>query len=199
MLCCQFNNLLYVCVCVYHLVLVEGFYHTEAHFVPQCKHCLFSHFKDVVKLQTWIYTDIHIKHKLFLLKDDSSFQVIRFSIFHSLIPPHFMDLLQLSVHHFTSTNKTCKSTTSTRINSEPSCSLFAIAVPAPTDLGFGQVESDSIEVTWVSPHVPNPADINNFLVRYEQKHNNVLKAQYCLIVIEFVTLTCFLLIQVSSH
>ncbi|KAM6946259.1 fibronectin 1a [Aplochiton taeniatus] len=40
------------------------------------------------------------------------------------------------------------------------------AVPAPTDLGFGQTSPDSIEVTWSAPRVPNTADVDGFLVRY---------------------------------
>ncbi|XP_035532161.1 fibronectin 1a [Morone saxatilis] len=50
--------------------------------------------------------------------------------------------------------------------SEPTTVTQQTSVPAPTDLGFGQVGSDNIEVTWVSPRVPNPADINSFLIRY---------------------------------
>ncbi|KAM9850866.1 fibronectin 1a [Aulostomus maculatus] len=50
--------------------------------------------------------------------------------------------------------------------SEPTTITQQTSVPAPTNLGFGQVGPDSIEVTWVSPHVPNPADINSFLIRY---------------------------------
>ncbi|KAM4609164.1 fibronectin-like [Polymixia lowei] len=50
--------------------------------------------------------------------------------------------------------------------SEPTTLTQQTAVPAPTDLGFGQVGSDSMEVTWVSPHVPNVADINSYLIRY---------------------------------
>lgn len=43
--------------------------------------------------------------------------------------------------------------------------FVTLAVPAPTDLRFGLVGSDSMEVTWNSPRVPNRADINAFLVR----------------------------------
>ncbi|XP_073329393.1 fibronectin-like [Pagrus major] len=50
--------------------------------------------------------------------------------------------------------------------SEPTTVTQQTSVPAPTDLAFGQVGTDSLEVTWVSPRVPNSADINNFLVRY---------------------------------
>ncbi|XP_053184179.1 fibronectin 1a [Scomber japonicus] len=50
--------------------------------------------------------------------------------------------------------------------SEPTTVTQQTSVPAPTNLGFGQVESDSIEVTWSSPQVPNNANINNFLIRY---------------------------------
>ncbi|KAM9364492.1 fibronectin 1a [Pholidichthys leucotaenia] len=40
------------------------------------------------------------------------------------------------------------------------------SVPAPTDLSFGQVGPDSMEVTWESPRVPDTANINSFLIRY---------------------------------
>ncbi|XP_061647765.1 fibronectin 1a [Phyllopteryx taeniolatus] len=50
--------------------------------------------------------------------------------------------------------------------SEPTMVTQQTSVPAPTDLGFGQVGPDHIEVTWVSPRVPNMANINNFLIRY---------------------------------
>ncbi|KAL6100569.1 fn1 [Pungitius sinensis] len=50
--------------------------------------------------------------------------------------------------------------------SEPSTVTQQTSVPAPSDLGFDQVGPDSIQVTWVPPIVPNPADINNFLIRY---------------------------------
>ncbi|XP_031137641.1 fibronectin 1a isoform X2 [Sander lucioperca] len=50
--------------------------------------------------------------------------------------------------------------------SEPTTVTQQTSVPAPTDLGFGQVGPDSMEVTWVAPRVPNTADINSFLVRY---------------------------------
>lgn len=46
-----------------------------------------------------------------------------------------------------------------------SFSFVSLAVPAPTDLRFGLVGSDSMEVSWASPRVPNPTDINSFLVR----------------------------------
>lgn len=66
-------------------------------------------------------------------------------------------------------NKSYISTITFWVHFESCWSLFALAVPAPTELGFGLVGSDSMEVTWVSPRVPNVADINSFLVRYEQK------------------------------
>nr|XP_020494095.1 fibronectin-like [Labrus bergylta] len=50
--------------------------------------------------------------------------------------------------------------------SKPTTLIQQTSVPAPTDLGFGQVGPDSIEVTWVSPQVPNAADINSYLIRY---------------------------------
>ncbi|KAK9537375.1 hypothetical protein VZT92_005000 [Zoarces viviparus] len=50
--------------------------------------------------------------------------------------------------------------------SEPSTVTQQTSVPAPTNLGFGQIGPDSMQVTWVHPVVPNTADINNFLIRY---------------------------------
>uniref|UniRef100_A0AAQ4RK61 Fibronectin n=1 Tax=Gasterosteus aculeatus aculeatus TaxID=481459 RepID=A0AAQ4RK61_GASAC len=52
------------------------------------------------------------------------------------------------------------------VESTPISTTITPAVPAPTDLGFDQVGPDSIHVTWVPPVVPNPADINTFLIRY---------------------------------
>ncbi|XP_029385559.1 fibronectin-like isoform X2 [Echeneis naucrates] len=50
--------------------------------------------------------------------------------------------------------------------SEPTTFTQHTSVPAPTNLGFGQIGADTIEVTWDSPAVPNIADINSFLIRY---------------------------------
>uniref|UniRef100_A0A673CQM1 Fibronectin n=1 Tax=Sphaeramia orbicularis TaxID=375764 RepID=A0A673CQM1_9TELE len=50
--------------------------------------------------------------------------------------------------------------------SEPTTLTQQTSVPAPTDLSFGEVGPDSLEVSWVSPKVPNPVDINTFLIRY---------------------------------
>ncbi|XP_005743790.1 fibronectin 1a [Pundamilia nyererei] len=50
--------------------------------------------------------------------------------------------------------------------SEPTTLTQQTSVPAPTDLAFGQVGPDTMEVTWVSPPVPNTADINSFRIRY---------------------------------
>ncbi|KAG7502057.1 fibronectin-like [Solea senegalensis] len=50
--------------------------------------------------------------------------------------------------------------------SEPTTLTQQTSVPAPTDLSFGEVGHDSIEVTWVAPLVPNTADIDNFHIRY---------------------------------
>ncbi|XP_028992858.1 fibronectin 1a [Betta splendens] len=50
--------------------------------------------------------------------------------------------------------------------SKPRTVTQQTSVPAPTDLTFGQVGPDTMEVTWVSPRVPNTANINSFLVRY---------------------------------
>nr|XP_057938571.1 fibronectin-like isoform X2 [Doryrhamphus excisus] len=50
--------------------------------------------------------------------------------------------------------------------SEPTTFTQQTSVPAPTDLAFGQVGPDHMEVSWLPPHVPNMADINSFLIRY---------------------------------
>uniref|UniRef100_A0A7N8XYG3 Fibronectin n=1 Tax=Mastacembelus armatus TaxID=205130 RepID=A0A7N8XYG3_9TELE len=52
------------------------------------------------------------------------------------------------------------------MESAPISTTITPAVPAPTELSFGQVGSDSMEVTWVSPHIPNNAHVDNFLIRY---------------------------------
>ncbi|XP_041724498.1 fibronectin 1a isoform X2 [Coregonus clupeaformis] len=50
--------------------------------------------------------------------------------------------------------------------SEPTTLTQQTAVPAPTNLGFPEVGPDSMQVTWTAPVVPNPADINSFVIRY---------------------------------
>ncbi|CAN9497932.1 unnamed protein product [Ophioblennius macclurei] len=50
--------------------------------------------------------------------------------------------------------------------SEPTTVIQQTSVPAPTDLGFGEVTPDTLEVTWSAPRVPNPVDIDNFFIRY---------------------------------
>lgn len=44
--------------------------------------------------------------------------------------------------------------------------LHIIAVPAPSNLSFKEVTADSMKVTWNSPQVPIPSDINRYIVRY---------------------------------
>lgn len=50
--------------------------------------------------------------------------------------------------------------------SEPTTFTQQTSVPAPSDLRFSEVGSDSIEVSWSSPNVPNTANVDKFLVRY---------------------------------
>uniref|UniRef100_A0A3Q3VVW6 Fibronectin n=1 Tax=Mola mola TaxID=94237 RepID=A0A3Q3VVW6_MOLML len=52
------------------------------------------------------------------------------------------------------------------MESTPVSTTITPAVPAPTNLGFGLVDSDSMEISWGSPRVPNPAEISEFLIRY---------------------------------
>lgn len=96
------------------------------------------------------------------------------------------------------------------MHSESSCSVFSTAVPAPTDLGFGQVGPDSMEVTWVAPHVPNPADINSFLIRYKLsivyfcfkcylEYKLILVHPRVKNVTQWLDVVGVLIIQVSSH
>ncbi|XP_063069923.1 fibronectin 1a [Engraulis encrasicolus] len=50
--------------------------------------------------------------------------------------------------------------------SEPTTHTQHTAVPAPVDLGFKDVTPESMLVYWTAPIVPNPHDINRFLIRY---------------------------------
>ncbi|KAJ3614235.1 hypothetical protein NHX12_017809 [Muraenolepis orangiensis] len=49
--------------------------------------------------------------------------------------------------------------------SEPTTIRQQTVVPPPTGLVFGEVGSNSMEVTWDAPHVPNAADINMYIIR----------------------------------
>lgn len=91
-------------------------------------------------------------------------------------------LVRLISHHVFSTSPDSKPRNSGRVHLKKNNSITSIivflfylfffvlttAVPAPTDLTFGEVGSDTIEVKWVSPQVPNSANINNYLVRYHK-------------------------------
>ncbi|XP_028846504.1 fibronectin 1a isoform X2 [Denticeps clupeoides] len=50
--------------------------------------------------------------------------------------------------------------------SPPTTLTQQTAVPAPTDLRFGDVSPDSMSVSWSAPIVPNPSEIDSFVVRY---------------------------------
>ncbi|KAK6309500.1 hypothetical protein J4Q44_G00193810 [Coregonus suidteri] len=50
--------------------------------------------------------------------------------------------------------------------SEPTTLTQQTAVPPPTNLGFPEVGPDRMQVTWTAPVVPDPADINSFVIRY---------------------------------
>ncbi|XP_037542794.1 fibronectin 1a [Nematolebias whitei] len=51
--------------------------------------------------------------------------------------------------------------------SEPIIFTQQTSVPAPTDLSFGKVGPDSMEVTWEPPHTPDGNDITGYLIRYQ--------------------------------
>ncbi|XP_005801284.1 fibronectin-like [Xiphophorus maculatus] len=55
--------------------------------------------------------------------------------------------------------------------SEPTTFTQQTSVPAPINLNFGEIRPDSLEVTWVSPQVPNTSDINSFIIRYHPIDN----------------------------
>uniref|UniRef100_A0A3Q2FLX0 Fibronectin n=1 Tax=Cyprinodon variegatus TaxID=28743 RepID=A0A3Q2FLX0_CYPVA len=57
------------------------------------------------------------------------------------------------------------------MESSPVSTVITPAVPAPLGLNFGEVGPDSVEVTWESPQVPNPSDINTFVIRYVDKQD----------------------------
>uniref|UniRef100_A0A3Q2DVJ7 Fibronectin n=1 Tax=Cyprinodon variegatus TaxID=28743 RepID=A0A3Q2DVJ7_CYPVA len=57
------------------------------------------------------------------------------------------------------------------MESSPVSTVITPAVPAPLGLNFGEVGPDSVEVTWESPQVPNPSDINTFVIRYHPIDN----------------------------
>ncbi|XP_062312736.1 fibronectin 1a [Osmerus eperlanus] len=50
--------------------------------------------------------------------------------------------------------------------SEPTTLTQQTAVPAPTDLLFGEVGPNTLQFSWSRPAVPNPAHIGEYLVRY---------------------------------
>uniref|UniRef100_A0AAY4CMT9 Fibronectin n=1 Tax=Denticeps clupeoides TaxID=299321 RepID=A0AAY4CMT9_9TELE len=52
------------------------------------------------------------------------------------------------------------------MESVPVSTTITQAVPAPTDLRFGDVSPDSMSVSWSAPIVPNPSEIDSFVVRY---------------------------------
>ncbi|KAG9349034.1 hypothetical protein JZ751_029352 [Albula glossodonta] len=56
--------------------------------------------------------------------------------------------------------------------SEPKTVTQQTAVPAPTNLNFGEVGPDTIKVTWTAPTVPNPADIARYIIRYHPINND---------------------------
>uniref|UniRef100_A0A3B5Q3L2 Fibronectin n=1 Tax=Xiphophorus maculatus TaxID=8083 RepID=A0A3B5Q3L2_XIPMA len=57
------------------------------------------------------------------------------------------------------------------MESTPVSTVITPAVPAPINLNFGEIRPDSLEVTWVSPQVPNTSDINSFIIRYHPIDN----------------------------
>ncbi|XP_073698334.1 fibronectin 1b isoform X2 [Garra rufa] len=57
------------------------------------------------------------------------------------------------------------------LESEPVSTTITQAVPAPKNLNFGEVGSDSMRVSWTPPSV-QPSDISRFVIRYHPTRND---------------------------
>uniref|UniRef100_A0AAR2KL85 Fibronectin n=1 Tax=Pygocentrus nattereri TaxID=42514 RepID=A0AAR2KL85_PYGNA len=50
--------------------------------------------------------------------------------------------------------------------SEPTTITQQTVVPAPTDLKFNNISTDSMIVSWTAPNVPRPDEIDSYVIRY---------------------------------
>ncbi|XP_016420766.1 fibronectin-like isoform X3 [Sinocyclocheilus rhinocerous] len=62
-------------------------------------------------------------------------------------------------------------TVKNHLESEPISTTITQAIPAPTNLNFAEVGSDSMRVSWTSPSV-KPSEISRFVIRYHPTKND---------------------------
>ncbi|XP_016323341.1 fibronectin-like isoform X3 [Sinocyclocheilus anshuiensis] len=62
-------------------------------------------------------------------------------------------------------------TVKNHLESEPISTTVTQAIPAPTNLNFAEVGSDSMRVSWTSPSV-KPSEISRFVIRYHPTKND---------------------------
>uniref|UniRef100_A0A9J7ZU96 Fibronectin n=1 Tax=Cyprinus carpio carpio TaxID=630221 RepID=A0A9J7ZU96_CYPCA len=62
-------------------------------------------------------------------------------------------------------------TVKNHLESEPISTTVTQAIPAPTNLNFADVGSDSMRVSWTSPSV-QPSEISRFVIRYHPTKND---------------------------
>uniref|UniRef100_A0A8C1H3D3 Fibronectin n=1 Tax=Cyprinus carpio carpio TaxID=630221 RepID=A0A8C1H3D3_CYPCA len=57
------------------------------------------------------------------------------------------------------------------LESEPVSATITQAIPAPTNLNFAEVGSDSMRVSWTAPYI-QPSEISRFVIRYHPTKND---------------------------
>ncbi|XP_051982338.1 fibronectin 1b isoform X2 [Xyrauchen texanus] len=62
-------------------------------------------------------------------------------------------------------------TVKNHLESEPVSTTVTQAIPAPTNLNFAEVGSDTMRVSWTAPSV-QPSELNRFVIRYNPLNND---------------------------
>uniref|UniRef100_A0A8C2G9L2 Fibronectin n=1 Tax=Cyprinus carpio TaxID=7962 RepID=A0A8C2G9L2_CYPCA len=62
-------------------------------------------------------------------------------------------------------------TVKNHLESEPVSATITQAIPAPTNLNFAEVGSDSMRVSWTAPYI-QPSEISRFVIRYHPTKND---------------------------